>query len=172
MNGKALTRRRALAAITTAFGGFATQAQQTPMEQKSPSAANATRTALRQEIELAAMPERIFHALLDSKQFAALTGMPATIDPNPGGAFKTFGGLIEGRNIEIDASRRIVEAWRPTSWESGVYSIVRFELKPRSSETVLILDHAGFPEGDYDHLYSGWYERYWNPMKKWLATSS
>jgi len=33
----------------------------------------------------------------------------------------------------------------------------------------LRFDHVGFPEGTYDHLYSGWYMRYWDPMKKWAA---
>ena len=46
--------------------------------------ANEKRTSLHQEIELNAPPERIFDVLLDSKQFAAFTGMAATIDPSPG----------------------------------------------------------------------------------------
>jgi activator of HSP90 ATPase len=133
------------------------------------------RTSLHQQIELNAAPERIFHILLDSKEFAAVTGMAATIDPGAGGAFNTFGGLIEGRNIEIIPSSRIVQAWRPTSWDSGVYSIVRFELKASSAPntssvgTTLVLDHTGFPEGDFDHLDPGWHMRYWDPMTKYLA---
>ncbi len=58
-----------------------------------------------------------------------------------------FGGLIEGRNIEIISNRRIVQAWRPTSWDSGVYSVVHFELKASASGTTLALDHTGFPQG-------------------------
>jgi uncharacterized protein YndB with AHSA1/START domain len=172
MNGKGLTRRQALAGMTAAFGSFAAHAQQTTVAQKPSSVAKATRTSLRQQIELAGAPQRIFDALLDSKQFAAFTGRPAEIDRNVGGAFKTFGGLIEGRNVEIVPAHRIVQAWRPTSWESGVYSLVRFELKPRGRETTLILDHKGFPEGDYGHLYAGWLAHYWEPLKKWLATAS
>ena len=102
-----------------------------------------------------AAPERIFHILLDSKEFAGVTGMAATIDPSAGGAFNTFGGLIEGRNIEIIPSSRIVQAWRPAYWDPGVYSIVHFELKASSTGTTLVLDHTGFPEGDFDHLDPG-----------------
>ena len=76
--------------------------------------------------------------------------MPATIDATAGGAFSTFGGLIEGRNIELIPNQRIVQAWRPTHWDPGVYSIVRFELKPKGSETTVVLDHTGFPEGEFD----------------------
>lgn len=107
--------------------------------------------------------------MLDSKSFAAFTGMAAEIDRKPGGAFTTFGGLIAGRNVELIAGQRIVQAWRPTHWDPGVYSIVRFELKPQGSETVIILDHTGFPEGKYDSLNAGWPLRYWEPLRKYLA---
>ena len=105
-----ITRRRALAGAAAgialsvsrfpALGQQPAAAQQPAMDQKPSTSANATRTSLHQEIELNAAPKRIFNVLLDSKQFAAFTGMPATIDPNPGGAFNTFGGLIEGRAVE------------------------------------------------------------------------
>jgi len=146
-----------------------TPAQQPDTSQKPATSPNQTRTSLHQEIELNAAPERIFHILLDSKEFADVTGMEATIDPSPGGAFKTFGGVIEGRNIEIVPSSRIVQAWRPAYWTPGVYSLVHFELKASGTGTTLVLDHTGFPEGDFDHLDPGWYMRYWDPMKKYLA---
>ena len=38
-----------------------------------------------------------------------------------------------------------------------------------SSGTVTVLDHTGFPQGEYDHLYPGWKLRYWDPIKKYLA---
>ena len=174
-----ISRRRALAGAAAgvalsvsrfpALGQQPAPAQQPSMDHKPSKPANAMRTSLHQEIELNAPPERIFHVLLDSKLFAAFTGMPATIDPSPGGAFNTFGGLVEGRNVELIPNRRIVQAWRPTHWDPGVYSIVHFELKAASSGTALVLDHTGFPEGEFDHLDPGWYLRYWDPLKKYLA---
>ncbi|MEI9967863.1 MAG: SRPBCC domain-containing protein [Terracidiphilus sp.] len=149
-----------------------TSAQQPDTSQKPAKSPNQTRTSLHQEIEWNAPPERIFHILLNSKEFTAVTGMAAAIDPNVGGAFNTFSGLIEGRNIEIVPSSRIIQAWRLAYWPPGVYSLVHFELKastaPNTSSTgtTLVLDHTGFPEGDFDHLDPGWYMRYWDPMKK------
>jgi activator of HSP90 ATPase len=169
-----ISRRRALAGaaagIALSVSRFPAPAQQPAMDQKPSTPANATRTSLHQEIALNATTERIFNVLLDSKQFAAFTGMPATIDPSPGGAFNTFGGLVEGRNVELIPNRRIVQAWRPTHWDPGVYSIVHFELKASSGGATLVLDHTGFPEGEFDHLDPGWTLRYWNPLKKYLAT--
>jgi activator of HSP90 ATPase len=139
------------------------------MPEKPASAANKKRTSLHEEIYLKADPQRIYAVLLDAKQFAALTGLPAEIDPKPGGAFSMFKGQIEGRNIELVPNQRIVQAWRPTSWDPGIYSIVEFALKPKESGTLVVLDHKGFPEGDFDHLESGWHEHYWEPFKKFLA---
>ena len=80
-----------------------------------------------------------------------------------------FGGLIVGRNVELIPNQRIVQAWRPTHWDPGIYSIVKFELEGLGSETKVVLDHAGFPEGEVDSLNTGWKPRYWDPLKKFLA---
>jgi len=124
------------------------------------------RTSLHQEIALAATSARIEAALLDAKQFAAFTGLAATIDAHEGGAFSLFRGMIVGRNVELVSGRRIVQAWRPADWEPGVYSLVRFELQAKGSGTLVVLDHTGFPPGDFAHLSSGWQEHYWEPLKK------
>ena len=167
------TRRRAVAAIAGVFGALAAGrialGQQPEMKQTPSNTANLKRTSLHQEIELSASPQRIYDILMDAKKFAAVTGLSAEIDPVPGGAFKTFGGVIEGRNVELIPSQRIVQAWRPAYWDPGFYSLVHFELKAHEAGTTLILDHTGFPEGDFDHLDAGWYLRYWNPLKKYIS---
>ena len=167
-----LTRRQLVTGVAIAVGGIAThfpllaqQSQQPGMETPG-TTPTSTRTSLHDEITLKTSPQRIYELLLDSKQFAALTGRPAEIDPRAGGAFSTFGKLIEGRNIELVPNQRIVQAWRPAAWEPGLYSIVRFELKPHSSETTIVLDHTGFPEGDFAHLEWGWNSHYWQPLRK------
>ncbi|MGB7727574.1 MAG: SRPBCC family protein [Candidatus Acidiferrum sp.] len=170
-----ITRRCVLSGIAIALGGVAAgldswaAPQQQSMKQTPASSANQARTSLHQEIELKATPQRIYEILLDSRQFAAFTGMPAEIDPNAGGTFSMFGGQISGRNVELVPATRIVQAWRPSHWDPGVYSIVRFELKPQDSRVKVILDHTGFPEGDYDHLFDGWNGHYWQPLTKYLS---
>jgi len=139
------------------------------MKQTSATASNESRTSIHQEIEFKAPPARLYQVLLSSKEFAAFTGMHAQIDAKEGGAFSMFGGMIAGRNVELVSGQRIVQAWRPASWEAGVYSMVKFQLQPKDAGAVVVLDHSGFPEGDYDHLFSGWGERYWDPLHKYLA---
>jgi activator of HSP90 ATPase len=169
------TRRQLIANCAIVFGGLAVtsgvrgKTPQQTMKEAPTAAANQARTSLHQEVDFKANPQRIYELLLDSKQFAAFTGMPAEIDSKAGGAFSTFGGLIEGRNVQLIPAQRIVQAWRPTHWDSGVYSIVKFELKSRASETTVVLDHTGFPEGEFDHLNPGWKLRYWDPLAKFLT---
>jgi activator of HSP90 ATPase len=163
---RGLTRRRFAGGFALALGGAAAGLRGQSMQQVPSSAANDTRTSLHQEVELAATTSRVEAALLDAKQFAAFSGLAATIDAHEGGAFSLFGGMIVGRNVELVAGTRIVQAWRPTHWDPGVYSIVKFEFRPKGSGTLVVLDHTGFPTGEYDHLSSGWYAHYWEPLKK------
>ena len=166
------SRRHALTAISATLAAATLtrgHAQEPVMAQTPANAATAVRTALHYEIDFKASPQRLYEAILDQKQFAAFTGMPATIDPTPGGAFSQFGGMIVGRNIELVPTQRIVQAWRPTHWDPGIYSIAHFEFNARGSETTLVFDHTGFPAGEFDHLDFGWHSHYWNPLKKLLA---
>jgi activator of HSP90 ATPase len=132
--------------------------------------ANKNRTSLHQEIDYQAAPQRIYEVLLSSKDFSAFSGVSAEIDPKVGGAFSMFGGLVVGRNVELVTNQRIVQAWRlAQEFSEGTYSLVKIELKPKDPGTKLILDHTGFPEGHFDHLESGWYSHYWEPLRKYLA---
>jgi activator of HSP90 ATPase len=169
-----LTRRQALAGVAVALAGMAAeskalgQTEQQAVKDPPGATANSTRTFLHQETNFSATPQRIYEALTNAKQFAAFTGMAAEIDPKAGGAFTMFNGMIIGRNVEMIPHQRIVQAWRPTHWDPGLYSIVKFELKPQGAETSIVLDHTGFPEGEFDHLNPGWKLRYWDPLKKFL----
>jgi uncharacterized protein YndB with AHSA1/START domain len=175
-NPSASTRRHTLAALAGAIGTVACCAisyealGQQPTAPLKPVETNPElRTSLHQQIDLPAAPKRVFEVLMDAKQFATVTGLPAEIDPNVGGTFKTFGGLIEGRNVELIPAQRIVQAWREASWEPGFYSLVHFELTAEDKKTKLVLDHTGFHQGDFGHLDPGWHQRYWEPLSRYLA---
>jgi activator of HSP90 ATPase len=163
------TRRQAITGFAVALIAGLAEAQQPPMKEQPATEANKMRTSLHLAEDFQVAPQRIYDALLDSKQFAAFSGMPAEIDPKAGGAFTMFGGLVVGRNVELVPNQIIVQAWRPTHWDPDVYSIVKFVLKPQGSATALVLDHTGFPEGEYDALLWGWHNHYYGPLKKYLV---
>jgi len=125
---------------------------------------------IHQEIDFKASPTRIYEALMDSEQHADFTANGAAdISREPGGTFTCHGGAISGRNIELVPGKRIVQAWRVANWDEGIYSIVKFELKDYDGGTRIVLDHAGFPDGDAEHLGEGWHARYWEPLRKYLV---
>ena len=168
------TRRQCLsgAAIllsALAAGSKAWGTDQQALKSNPHSVANEMRTSLHQEVTLKGQARRIYETLLSSKDFSTFSGAPAEIDATAGGAFSMFGGMIVGRNVELVPGQRIVQAWRPTHWNPGVYSIVRFDLKPKSTETLVVLDHTGFPEGEFEHLSIGWKQHYWERLMTFLA---
>ena len=171
------TRRRLIAGVVVALGGLATgtsiwgkgQENQDKIKEAQSTGLEGLLTYLHQEVDIKASRQRIYDALLDSKQFTAFSVVPADINREAGGTFSMFGGLIVGRNVELVPRERIVQAWRPAAWEPGVYSVVKFELKELGSQTRIFLDHTGFPEGNFRHFEYGWYAHYWEPLKKFLA---
>lgn len=125
---------------------------------------------IHQEVVLQSKPQFAFEALLNEQQFSEITGgAPTQIVPEAGGSFSLFGGMIEGRTIELVANERIVQAWRAANWEPGVYSIAKFVLKAKGEETLLVFTHTGFPEEQKAHLEAGWHENYWLPLQNYLS---
>ena len=126
---------------------------------------------IHQETDYQAPPESIYEALTVATRFSKMTGgLPTEIDATTGGAFSCFGGMIVGINVECLPGERLVQAWRAASWEPGVYSVVRFELKAHDGGTRVILDHTGYPDDEGDHLSKGWHENYWEPLRSMLSS--
>lgn len=177
------SRRQMVFGVAAAFGGLALR----------PSTAFAldgdelshTAESIHQEPTFKVSPAHVYEALTNAAHFdkvaklsaAMQSGMapatkPTQISAVPGGAFSLFGGYVTGRNIELIRNKRIVQAWRPASWNPGVYSIAKFELLAQDSGTKIIFDHTGFPPGTGQHLAEGWHDNYWKPLSRFLAMAA
>lgn len=127
-------------------------------------------TNIHQEIVVAAPAAKIYAVLTEGALFSKMTGgAPAEIDASAGGVFSCFGGMIHGRNVECVPGERLVQAWRVKTWEPGLYSIVRFALRGEGPGTRVVLDHAGYPDGQGEHLGKGWQDNYLDPLRKLFA---
>lgn len=178
---KGPTRRQAIAGAIMMSAGLAMRPEHLRAEGGEISR---TAESIHQETQYSAGRDRIFDALMSTKQFDRIihigTGMdtsslgnePTAISREVGGAFTIFGGHIIGRNIELVPSQRIVQAWRVVDWAPGLYSIARFELVEQGGGTRIVFDHTGFPPGLAQHLADGWKSHYWEPLTKFLAESS
>jgi len=126
--------------------------------------------AIHQEITIKASPAEVYRALTEAKRFSAMSGgAPAEIEAKAGGAFSLFGGHVAGRTLELEADRRVVQAWRAKDWAPGVYSVCRFELAAQGKGTKLVFDQTGVPAGAREHLEGGWHKMYWEPLNQMSA---
>lgn len=180
MSSHILTRRQisvrllALLPAVSALGNAQTKME--PASQPDANGVSRGCECIHQEVVIKAPSAAIYRVLTDGAEFKKVTELvlpkssAAEISPEVGGAFSLFGGIIVGRHIEMVPGERLVQAWREKSWDPGVYSLVRFQLKDSGAETNLIFDHAGFPQGAADHLAIGWKSHYWEPLQKYLAS--
>ena len=125
---------------------------------------------IHQEITFDAAPAKVYRALTDSGEFAKVTGAAADICAEEGGSFSCFDTFILGRNVQLIEGTRIVQAWRVYNWPEGVYSIIRFELSKEGEKTKLVFDQDGVPEDAVKHVDAGWHQKYWEPLRKYLAS--
>ena len=174
------SRRQILVAATTGITALAVGSLSGMTRTEDGVARNAE--FIHQEPIFKVNPKRVYETLTDPKQFekviqlsaAMQSGMalgkdPTQISREAGGPFTIFRGHIVGRQIELVPNERIVQAWRVATWNPGVYSIAKFELKEKGSGTKLVFDHVGFPDGQGQHLAEGWKANYWQPLEKYLS---
>ncbi len=121
-----------------------------------------------QSISIKASPAKVYQAILSADQFSEVTGAPADISSDEGGAFSCFGGQITGRHTELIPDQRIVQAWRVKAWPEGVFSEVRFDISGSGDATTLELTQTGYPDDAAEHLEPGWHKMYWEPLKAYL----
>jgi len=124
---------------------------------------------IRQTVTINAVPNQVFGALLNERRHAKFTGRPAAIARKVGGSFTCYGGYISGINLEIEAPKRIVQAWRSQTWPEGAYSIVTFALsRKKGGRTSLAFTQVGVPASDFRDISKGWRTFYWTPLKAYL----
>ncbi len=123
---------------------------------------------LKQSVSFKAKPLEVYSALMESKKHAKFSGAPAKISPKVGGKFTAYDGYINGENLELVKDKKIVQTWHAASWPEGHFSKVTFNFKPFEGGTKLLFFHTGIPDTAYESIKKGWYEHYWELMKKML----
>jgi uncharacterized protein YndB with AHSA1/START domain len=124
--------------------------------------------SIHHEVTYPVPPERVYELLTNGAKFGEATGQPGKGGGAPGAYFSLFDGWVQGRQIELVPSERIVQAWRFTDWDPGVYSIVRFTLFREGDGTRLVLDQDAVPEAFIEHVRTNWPGFYLEPMEKYF----
>ncbi len=103
---------------------------------------------------LSATPEEVFAALTNPATIQLWSGDPAVMSIEPGSEFSLWEGNIEGKNLEFEKGKKIVQQWYFGDQQEE--SIVTMKLFADRNKTSLELRHTNIPDDDYDNIVDGW----------------
>ena len=116
-----------------------------------------------------ASPEEVYNAWLSSEGHSGMTGSPAFCSANIGDEFTAWEGYIQGKNLELEYGKRIVQSWRTTEFsDDEADSQIEVTLEPVGDQTKLTLHHTGLPPHGSQYE-QGWVELYFDPMKEYFS---
>ena len=111
-----------------------------------------------------ASPAEVYDAWLSSEGHAAMTGAPAECSAENNARFHAWGGYIEGRNVELLADQRIVQAWRTSRFSADeADSLLEISLAPEGVGTRVSICHSRLPAHGMAY-HQGWQDHYFTPM--------
>ena len=121
------------------------------------------------EIELPVKPERLYYAWLDSDLHTAFTGSEANMSSEVGAEFTAWDGYIEGRNLVLEPTYRIVQSWRTTEFsDEDDDSILELFFEHHAQGCIMKLRHSNIPKGQSKQYIEGWEEYYFIPMRAYF----
>lgn len=107
---------------------------------------------------ISATPAEIYTALTNPLTLSLWTNSAATMSTEPGSEFSIMEGSIEGRNIEFEENKKLVQQWY--FGDSEPPSIVTIKLHTHAKGTSFEVNHTNIPDADYNDIVSGWDEVY------------
>jgi activator of HSP90 ATPase len=113
----------------------------------------------------------IYNAWLSSDGHTGMTGSEAAdISSVIGVAFTVWDCFINGKNLELDPGKRIVQSWRTTRFkDDDPDSKIEVTLTPAPGGTRVTVRHTGVPDGQTSYRDGGWQRSYFDPMKVYFA---
>jgi uncharacterized protein YndB with AHSA1/START domain len=126
--------------------------------------------SLRLTAVVPASADRVYAAWLDSSEHSKMTGGKATVDGAVGGEHSAWDGYIEGRTLELEPGRRIVQTWRTSDFPLGhADSRLEVHLLEVEGGCEVTIIHTEIPEGQGAKYETGWKDHYILPMAKYFA---
>lgn len=104
---------------------------------------------------------------LDSKKHSDLIVGSAEIDPELGGEFSIWDGVVTGKNIELIPFKKIVQKWRYEyeNWPADFMSKIILDFEEIADKTIIHFTHENIPQEYAKELEQGWEDYYWNPLR-------
>jgi activator of HSP90 ATPase len=112
---------------------------------------------------LPATPEEVYMALTNPLTLELWTGDEVVMSTEPDSEFSLWGGSIEGKNLEFEQDKKIVQQWYFDG--EPEMSIVTIKLHPGNNNTTSVeVRHTNIPDKEYDDFATGWDEYYFGPL--------
>ena len=93
-----------------------------------------------------ASPEEVYNAWLSSEGHSGMTDSHASCSANIGDEFTAWEGYIQGKNLELEYGKRIVQSWRTTEIsDDELDSQIEVSLEPAGVQTKLSLHLTRLP---------------------------
>ncbi len=114
-----------------------------------------------------ATPEELYIALTNPLTIKLWTGEDAEMSTEPGSEFSIFDGSIEGRNLEFEPDKKIVQEWYFGDEEEEP-SIVTIKLHTHEKGTSVELRHTNIPDEAYEDMVEGWNDVYFEALNEFF----
>ena len=114
-------------------------------------------------------PKIIYTTWLNSNGHSKMTGGVASISDKIGDNFTAWDGYIEGKNLELETNKRILQSWRTSDFEEADEdSQIEILLNEIDGQTELTLIHTNLSEHG-EQYKNGWDNHYFKPMKEYFS---
>jgi activator of HSP90 ATPase len=122
-----------------------------------------------QVIELPCSTIDAYRALTDATLLSRLTGMSAEMDAREGGVFHAWNNRCHGYMLYLKQNTRIVQSWRHSDFQEGIYTTVFFDIETTESGSRVSFNHVGVPEEASGWLTEAWRKDFWEPIIEHLS---
>ncbi len=116
---------------------------------------------------LPAAPEDVYLALTNPVSIEIWTGEQAEMAAIPGSDFSLWEGSIQGKNLEFEEGKKIVQQWY--FGEQAQDSIVTIKLHPDKHGTSAELKHTNIPDEDYNDIVEGWNTAFFGSLEEFFS---
>ena len=114
-------------------------------------------------------PKALYEAWLDSALHSKMTGGSAQVSSKVGDTFSAWDGYIQGVNVALEPSKRILQRWRTSEFDaSDADSMLEILFEPEGDGTKIVIRHSNLPADGMQYL-QGWVDAYFDPMKKFFG---
>lgn len=113
-----------------------------------------------------APPEEVYTALTNPFTIELWTGYPAVMEEKEGIEFSMWDGDIQGRNIQLEKNRKIVQEWYfGDEYPPSTVTILLFKHNKGTKARVI---HEHIPDEAYENMREGWNDNYFGNLKRFF----